>query len=139
VRSVAVRCNRRRSRTRRRRPVWASQLGETDLGEDPQKAGASGGALDAAQRNSSFHVPHRPKRSRLREHRPALELLRASLQERSTTYAHVLEAVCTILGEPSAADRLHAIKLAAGGPPQELVGLEPFAPPEIAPTSGARR
>jgi nitrate reductase delta subunit len=75
----------------------------------------------------------------LREHRAVLELLRASLRERSTPYAGVLEAVCTTVGEPSAADRMRAIKLAASGPPQELVGLGPFTPPEIGPTSGARR
>jgi len=75
----------------------------------------------------------------LREHRPALELVRASLRERSTPYADVLDAVCTALGEPSAADRARAIKLAASGPPSELVGLEPFAPPEVMPSTGARR
>ena len=29
--------------------------------------------------------------------------------------------------------------LAANGPPQELVGLEPFAPPEVMPATEARR
>lgn len=75
----------------------------------------------------------------LREHRAALELVRASLRERETPYAHLLDAVCLTVGEPSAADHARAIKLAASGPPQELVGLEPFAPPEVMPTSGARR
>lgn len=75
----------------------------------------------------------------LREHRAALELVRASLRERETPYAHLLDAVCLTVGEPSATDRARAIKLAASGPPQELVGLEPFAPPEVMPTSGARR
>lgn len=69
----------------------------------------------------------------LREHRPALELLRSSLRERSTPYAEVIEAVCATLGETSAADRARAMSLAAGGPPGELVGLEPFAPPEVMP------
>jgi nitrate reductase delta subunit len=75
----------------------------------------------------------------LREHRAALELVRASLRERDTPYAHLLDAVCLTVGEPSPADRARAIKLAASGPPQELVGLEPFAPPEVMPTSVARR
>jgi nitrate reductase delta subunit len=75
----------------------------------------------------------------LREHRAALELLLDSLRERGSPYAGVLEAVCVTLGEPSAADRAKAIKLAATGPPQELVGLEPFAPPEVSPGTGARR
>jgi nitrate reductase molybdenum cofactor assembly chaperone NarJ/NarW len=75
----------------------------------------------------------------LREHRAALELVRLSLRERETPYAHVLDAVCSAVGEPSAADRARTIKLAASGPPQELVGLEPFAPPEVMPTIEARR
>jgi nitrate reductase delta subunit len=75
----------------------------------------------------------------LREHRAALELLRRSLRERATPYAHVLDAVCLTVGEPSAADRARAIALAAAGPPQELVGLEPFAPPELMPSEEARR
>ena len=75
----------------------------------------------------------------LREHRAALELVRLAVRDRDSPYAEVLDAVCLTLGEPSAADRARAIKLAAGGPPTELVGLEPFAPPEVMPGSGARR
>jgi nitrate reductase molybdenum cofactor assembly chaperone NarJ/NarW len=67
----------------------------------------------------------------LREHRAALELLRESLQERGSPYAQVLAAVSTTLGEPSAADRARAVKLAAAGPPGELVGLEPTLPPTL--------
>ena len=74
----------------------------------------------------------------LREHRAALELLRVSLRDRGTPYAQLLDAVCVALGEPSATDRARAIKLAAAGPPQELVGLEPFAPPEMVTSPGAR-
>ena len=75
----------------------------------------------------------------LREHHPALELVRAALHDRATPYAHVLDAVCLTLGEPSAADRARMLRIAAAGPPQELVGLEPFAPPEVMPTAEARR
>jgi nitrate reductase delta subunit len=75
----------------------------------------------------------------LREHRAALELVRQSLRERATPYADVLDAVCATLGEPSAADRARAVKLAATGPPNEMVGLEPFAPPDVMPGTGARR
>jgi nitrate reductase delta subunit len=75
----------------------------------------------------------------LREHRAALELLRHSLHDRGTPYAAVLDAVCLTVGDASAADRARAIKLAAAGPPKELVGLEPFAPPELMPDGGARR
>jgi nitrate reductase delta subunit len=75
----------------------------------------------------------------LREHRAALELVRIGLRERDTPYAYVLDAVCATLGAMSPADRARAVKLAASGPPQELVGLEPFAPPEVMPVAGARR
>jgi nitrate reductase molybdenum cofactor assembly chaperone NarJ/NarW len=75
----------------------------------------------------------------LREHRAALELVRLSLRERQTPYADVLDAVCLTLGGLSATERARALKLAAAGPPSELVGLEPFAPPEVMPTTEARR
>lgn len=75
----------------------------------------------------------------LREHHAALELVRLSLRERESPYAHLLDAVCLTLGAPSATDRARVYKLAALGPPQELVGLEPFAPPEVMPAAEARR
>ena len=75
----------------------------------------------------------------LREHHAALELVRLSLRERESPYAHLIDAVCLTLGAPSAADRARVYKLAALGPPQELVGLEPFAPPEVMPAAEARR
>ncbi|MEZ5077559.1 MAG: nitrate reductase molybdenum cofactor assembly chaperone [Solirubrobacterales bacterium] len=75
----------------------------------------------------------------LREHRAALELVRLSLRDLGSPYAHLLDAVCVTAGEPSAAERALAGRLAAGGPPRELVGLEPFAPPEVMPSAGARR
>ncbi|HEX8753882.1 MAG TPA: nitrate reductase molybdenum cofactor assembly chaperone [Solirubrobacterales bacterium] len=75
----------------------------------------------------------------LREHRAALELVRASLRDLGSPYAHLLDAVCATLGEPSAAERALAGRIAAAGPPRELVGLEPFAPPEVMPSAEARR
>jgi nitrate reductase molybdenum cofactor assembly chaperone NarJ/NarW len=75
----------------------------------------------------------------LREHRASLELVRLALRERESPYADVLDAVCLSLGELSMTERARAAALAASGPPQELVGLEPFAPPEVMPDSGARR
>jgi nitrate reductase molybdenum cofactor assembly chaperone NarJ/NarW len=71
----------------------------------------------------------------LREHRAGLELLQRSLRDLGSPY----DAVCLTLGAASAADRARAAKLALSGPPQELVGLEPFAPPEVMPTTEARR
>ena len=75
----------------------------------------------------------------LREHRAAIELLRASLRDRGTAYADVLDALHELLGEVSTRERAAVLALAAGGPPQELVGLEPFAPPEVMPAMQARR
>jgi nitrate reductase delta subunit len=75
----------------------------------------------------------------MREHRAALELVRLSLREQDSPYAHVLDAACEQLGGLSAGERLSLDRLIAGGPPQELVGLEPFAPPEVMPSTGARR
>jgi len=75
----------------------------------------------------------------LREHRSALELVRLSLHEQHSPYADVLDAVCELVGQLSAGERLGLDRLIAQGPPQELVGLEPFAPPEVMPDTGARR
>jgi nitrate reductase molybdenum cofactor assembly chaperone NarJ/NarW len=75
----------------------------------------------------------------LSEHRPALELVRLALHEQQTPYARVLDAVCEQVGGLSARERLSLDRLVAQGPPHELVGLEPFAPPEVMPGTGARR
>ena len=74
----------------------------------------------------------------LREHRAPLELIRLSLHEQHSPYAAVLDAVCEQVGGMSSAERVSLNRLLAQGPPQELVGLEPFAPPEVMPV-GARR
>ena len=85
------------------------------------------------------HAPDGRGEIVLREHRAAIELVRHGLHERGTPYAHVLDAICMTLGEPSATDRARAVKLATAGPPRELVGLEPFTPPEIVPSTEATR
>lgn len=74
----------------------------------------------------------------LREHRPSLELLRASLHDRDTPYALVVDGICLALGRPSGAERTRADELAAAGPPVELVGLSPFTPGEAASTEARR-
>jgi nitrate reductase delta subunit len=74
----------------------------------------------------------------LREHRPALELLRQALNDRDTPYAHVLDAVCMALGKPTSLDVTRTGELSAAGPPQELVGLEPYAARHETPTTEAR-
>ena len=84
-------------------------------------------------------APSGPGELVLREHRAALELVRLALRERESPYAHVLDAVCLLLGELSMAERARAAALAVSGPPHELVGLEPFAPAEVMPGDEARR
>lgn len=63
----------------------------------------------------------------LAEHVPVLELLRLSLEDSGSGYTHVLAAVLATLPPISTADRRRIAELAAQGPPDEDVGLEPFA------------
>ena len=74
----------------------------------------------------------------LAEHRPALELLRGALHRTTSPYAHVLDALVAGLPALHSEDHEALVRLAAEGPPDEAVGLEPFAPPEVMPI-GARR
>lgn len=69
----------------------------------------------------------------LREHRPAIELLRAGLRDADSPYAELLDAICSALPRLSALEREHVRRLAEDGPPSEQVGLQPFAPPEVMP------
>ena len=66
----------------------------------------------------------------LAEHRPALELLRLSLHDLESPYAHVLDAVAACLPALGVSDRAEVARLAREGPPDEAVGLEPYGPPE---------
>ena len=70
----------------------------------------------------------------LAEHRPAIELLRLSLHDLGSTYAHVLDAVAALLPALSVSERSEVARLARDGPPDEAVGLEPYGPPEAMPT-----
>ncbi|MET9286932.1 nitrate reductase molybdenum cofactor assembly chaperone [Nocardia beijingensis] len=63
----------------------------------------------------------------LGEHVPVLELLRLSLSDNNSPYAGVLAAIGATLPPPTTADRRRIAELAAQGPPEEEVGLEPFA------------
>jgi nitrate reductase delta subunit len=73
----------------------------------------------------------------LAEHRPAIELLRLSLHDLGSPYAHVLDAIAACLPPLSVTERGEVARLAREGPPEEAVGLEPYGPPEAMPT-GAR-
>jgi len=73
----------------------------------------------------------------LAEHVPVLELLRLSLADTGSPYALVLTAILATLPPISTADRRRIAELAAQGPPEEEVGLEPFAMDPV--MSGGRR
>jgi nitrate reductase molybdenum cofactor assembly chaperone NarJ/NarW len=73
----------------------------------------------------------------LAEHVPVLELLRLSLADSGSAYASVLAAILATLPPISTADRRRIAELAAQGPPEEEVGLEPFAMDPL--MSGGRR
>ena len=69
----------------------------------------------------------------LEQHRVGLELLRLALSADRRPYADVLDAVCAGLPRLGVRQRDAVVRLAAEGPPDEQVGLEPFAPPEVMP------
>lgn len=75
----------------------------------------------------------------LSEHRGGLELLWLRLQELRSPYAHLVQAVQLVLPPLAARQREAVRRLVLEGPPAEEVGLQPFAPPEVMPTMGARR
>ena len=70
----------------------------------------------------------------LREHRASLELLRAALRDADSPYSDVLDALCGGLPRLTAFECEHVRRLAEQGPPDEQVGLQPFAPPEVMPS-----
>ena len=73
----------------------------------------------------------------LAQHRAGIELLRLSLQDLGSPYAHVLDAIAALLPALSVSQRSEVARLAHDGPPDEAVGLEPYGPPEAMP-AGAR-
>ncbi|MCF8568720.1 nitrate reductase molybdenum cofactor assembly chaperone [Gordonia sp. HY002] len=64
----------------------------------------------------------------LAEHRGALELIRFSLLDKKSPYAHVLAAICATLPGESPPDRAAAVAMRGHHPEVETVGLEPFDP-----------
>ena len=71
----------------------------------------------------------------LLEHRAGLEGLRLALIDAGSPYAGALVAVCSTLPPLVGDERAAVARLAAEGPPDESVGLEPYALPDI---TGAR-
>jgi nitrate reductase molybdenum cofactor assembly chaperone NarJ/NarW len=71
-------------------------------------------------------------RALMLDHRAGLELLRLSLRDGGSPWAPAVDAVTATL-PPLRGDEMDAVRrLAAEGPPEEEVGLEPFAMPEFA-------
>ena len=69
------------------------------------------------------------------DHRAGLELLRLSLRDLGSPWFCVVDAVCATL-PPLRGDERDAVRrLAAEGPPEEEVGLAPFATPQFSPNA----
>ena len=66
----------------------------------------------------------------LRSHRADLELLLRALRDADSPYADVIEAVCAQLPALRRPDQALVRRFWESGPPEEEVGLEPFAPPD---------
>jgi nitrate reductase molybdenum cofactor assembly chaperone NarJ/NarW len=67
------------------------------------------------------------------DHRAGLELLRLSLRDMGSPWASLIDAVTATL-PPLRGDEHDAVRrLAAEGPPEEEVGLAPFANPQFSP------
>ncbi len=62
----------------------------------------------------------------LREHRVGLDLLAEALAAQESVYEHAVRAVQRALPAARPADLAAALHVARTGPPQELVGLEPY-------------
>ena len=73
------------------------------------------------------------------DHRAGLELLRLSLQDLTSPWAPLLDAITATLPALRGDEHDAVRRLAAEGPPEEEVGLAPFANPQFSPgaASGA--
>lgn len=61
------------------------------------------------------------------EHRAGLELMRLGLREAGSPWAHVLDSVSATLPPLGRLDHGKIAELAAAGPPEEEVGMSPYA------------
>jgi nitrate reductase delta subunit len=73
-------------------------------------------------------------RELLERHRPAIELIRGSLQSHDSPWAGLFDLIREDLPSLTKRQIARIRRLAENGPPSEEVGLEPFAPPEVMPT-----
>jgi nitrate reductase molybdenum cofactor assembly chaperone NarJ/NarW len=75
-------------------------------------------------------------RTLILDHRAGIELLRLALRDTGSPWAAAVDAVTATL-PPLRGDEWDAVRrLAAEGPPEEEVGLAPFATPEFSPAAG---
>ena len=70
-------------------------------------------------------------RSLILDHRAGLELLRLSLADMASPWAALIDAVTATLPALRGDERDAVRRLAAEGPPEEEVGLAPFAAPQF--------
>jgi nitrate reductase molybdenum cofactor assembly chaperone NarJ/NarW len=73
----------------------------------------------------------------LERHREPIELIRSSLHAEQSPWAALFDAVTLPLPGLTRAQAARIRRLAQEGPPEEEVGLEPFAPPETMPVAHA--
>ena len=78
-------------------------------------------------------VDQKVGRDLLLDHRAGLELLRLSLRDAGSPWASLLDAVTATLPSLRGDEREAVARLAAEGPPEEEVGLSPFAAPQFSP------
>ncbi|MFF4547706.1 nitrate reductase molybdenum cofactor assembly chaperone [Streptomyces sp. NPDC001406] len=74
-----------------------------------------------------------PGEAPLRQHRRGLELIHRALTDMDSPYRHVLAALLSLLPPATEADLKAVAELAAQGPPNEDVGLDPYGSGEFAP------
>ncbi|WP_055693626.1 hypothetical protein [Streptomyces prasinopilosus] len=92
--------------------TWGPGLGEWSRAPGPQAEGP--------------RFPRGP-------HRAGLELLRLALNDDGSPWAHVLDSVSATLPALAGYDRETVLRRAAQGPPEEQVGLDPYASPVFLP------
>ncbi len=78
-------------------------------------------------------VDHEAGRQLMLDHRAGLELLRLSLRDLSSPWAPLVDTVTATLPPLRGEERDAVRRLAAEGPPEEEVGLAPFAAPQFSP------
>ena len=71
----------------------------------------------------------------LRRNREPIELVRAALHADASPWASLLDAVAEPLPGLTRAQVARVRRMAQEGPPDEEVGLEPFAPPDVMPVA----